>query len=325
MAIATGTYTTYATKGIREQLLDSIYDISPEDTPAMSAMGRTTAKNTKVEWQVDTLAAAADSAVLEGDEYSFATPTATTRVGNYCQINRKTVIVSGTDDAVDKAGRASELAYQLEKRSKELKRDMELAIVGANTASVAGSTTVIRKTGSMSSWLTSNVSRGTDGANGGYNTGTGLTVAATDGTQRAFAEAQIKAVMQSAYANGGKPRIAVMSPFQKSAFSAFAGIAVNRVDNDPARGSEKQLTIMGAADVYKSDFGNLVAVPDNFCRSRTVTLLDPEYAQIAYLRPFLTDKPAKTGDAEKRALLVEWALIVKNEAAHAEIADLTTS
>jgi hypothetical protein len=323
MAIATGTFTTYATNGIREQLLDSIYNISPEDTPAMSAMGRATAKAVKVEWQIDTLAAAADSAVLEGDEYAFTTPAATTRVGNYCQINRKTVIVSGTDDAVDKAGRKSELAYQLEKRSKELKNDMELAIVGANTASVAGSTTVIRKAGSLESWLTSNVSRGSAGANGGYSTGTGLTVAATDGTQRAFAESQIKSVMQSAYSNGGKPRIAIMSPGQKVNFSAFAGIAVNRIDNEAARGSEKQMVIAGAADIYKSDFGNLVAVPDNFCRTRTVTLLDPEYAQIAYLRPFMTDKPAKTGDAEKRVLLTEWTLVVKNQAAMGVIADLT--
>lgn len=323
MAIATGTLTTYATVGIREQLMNSIYNISPEDTPFMSAIGREKATNTKVEWQTDALNAASDSAVLEGDEYAFATPTSTTRPNNYAQINRKTVIVSGTDDAVTKAGRAKETAYQLEKRSKELKTDMELAMVGVNQASVAGAVGVIRRSGSLSSWLTSNVSRGAGGANGGYNTGTGLTVAATDGTQRAFAEAQIKAVMQSAFSNGGKPRIAIMSPGQKVNFSAFAGIAVNRVDNAPAKSSEKQLAIMGAADVYKSDFGNLVATPDIFCRTRDVVLVDPGYAATAFLRPFITDTPAKTGDATKKALLVEWTLVVKNQAAHGIIADLT--
>lgn len=323
MAIATGTFTTYATVGIREQLLDSIYNLSPEDTPIVSAIGKGKAKAVKVEWQTDALAAAGDSSVLEGDDYSYSTPTATARVGNYCQINRKTVVVSGTDDAVDKAGRASELAYQLEKRSKELKRDIEYAIGGVNQASVAGTTTTIRKSGSISSWLTSNVSRGTSGANGGFSSGTGLTVAATDGTQRAFAESQIKAVMQAAFGNGGKPRIAVMSPGQKVNFSGFSGIAVNRIDNDAARGSEKQLVVAGAADIYKSDFGNLMAVPDNFIRTRDVFLLDPEYMEIAYLRPFMTDKPAKTGDAEKRALLVEWTLVVKQEAASGIIADLS--
>ena len=324
MAIATGTLTTYATVGIREQLLNSIYNISPEDTPFMSAIGRDKkAENTKVEWQTDTLAAAADSAVLEGDEYSFATPTSTTRPNNFCQINRKTLIVSGTDDAVKKAGRSKETAYQLEKRAKELKTDMELAMVGANQASVAGSTTVIRRTGSLSSWLTSNASRGAGGANGGYNAGTGLTVAATDGTQRAFAETQIKDVMQSAFTNGGKPRIAIMAPGQKRNFSAFASIAVNRVDNQPARNSEKQLVIAAAADIYKSDFGNVTATPDNFCRARDVFLVDPNYAETRYLRPFITDTPGKTGDATKKVLLVEWTLVVNNQAAHGVIADLT--
>ncbi len=322
MAIATGTFTTYATVGIREQLLDKIYNLSPEDTPGVQALGRSKAKNVKVEWQIDTLAAAADSSVLEGDDYSFATPAATTRVNNICQINRKTVVVSGTDQMVDAAGRADELGYQMEKRSKELKRDIELAVFGVNTASVAGNTTTIRKAGSMLSWLTSNVSRGASGANGGYNTGTGLTVAATDGTKRDFAEAQLKTVMQSAFTNGGKPTIALMAPGQKVNFSAFAGLAANRIDNAPAKKSEQQLAIMGAADVYKSDFGNLTAVADRFARARDVILLDPEYADIAYLRPFTPDKPAKTGDAEKRALLVEWTLIVKNEAAHGVIADL---
>jgi hypothetical protein len=323
MAITTGTFTTYPSIGNREQLLDAIYRISPEETPFMSAIGRKKATATKIEWQTDALAAAAANAQLEGDEYSFSTPTATARVGNFCQISRKEVIISGTEEVIDKAGRKSEIGYQMEKRTAELKRDMEFAFVGSNQASVAGNTTTARRSGSLSSWLTSNVSRGASGANGGYSSGTGLTVAATDGTQRAFAEAQLKTVMQSAFTNGGKPTLAIMSPGQKVNFSAFAGIATNRVDNAPAKSSESQMAIFGAADVYKSDFGNLTAVPDIFSRTRDVYLVDPRYASVAYLRPFTRDVPAKTGDAEKRVVLVEYSLVCDNEAAHGVVADLT--
>jgi len=325
MTIATGTYTTYATVGIREQLLDKIYRISPEDTPGMSMTGRAKATNVKVEWQTDTLAAAAANAQLEGDDYTFSTPSATSRVANFCQISNKKVIVSETDDVVLKAGRRSELGLQMEKRAAELKRDMEFIIFGSNTASVAGNSTTARKLGSVESWITSNVSRGASGANGGFNSGTGLTVAATDGTARAFAEAQIKTVMQSAFQNGGKPKIALCPPGQKVAFSAFTGIAVNRVDNAPAKTSESQLAIIGAADVYKSDFGNLTVVPNPqmVSRTSTVMLIDPKMMSMGFLRPFERQKLAKTGDAEKRAIVVEYTLIVNNEAAHGVIADLS--
>lgn len=321
MAIGTGTLTTYATIGIREQLMDKIFNISPDETPFLSSLGKLKATNVKPEWQTDTLAAASDSSVLEGDLFAYTAPAATVRVNNYCQINRKTQVISGTDDVVNKAGRATETGYQLAKQAKILKTDMELAMIGVNQASVAGTASVIRKSGSMSSWLTSNVSRGAGGANGGFTAG--LTVAATDGTQRAFAEAQIKSVMQSAFSNGGKPTMAFMAPGQKVAFSAFAGIAVNRIDNSPDKKSEGQLAIMGAADVYKSDFGNLTAMPDNFCRARDVYLVDKEYAATAYLRPLKTINPGIDGDAVRKVLLVEWSLIMKNQAAHGVIADLT--
>lgn len=325
MTIATGTYTSYATVGIREQLLDKIYRISPEDTPGMSMIGRTKATNVKIEWQTDTLAAAAANAQLEGDDYTFSTPSATSRVANFCQISNKRVVVSETDDVVLKAGRRSELGLQMEKRTAELKRDMEFVLFGANTASVAGNTTTARLTGSAESWYTSNVSRGASGANGGFSSGTGLTVAATDGTQRAFAETQIKAVMQSAFQNGGKPTIALCPPGQKVNFSAFAGIAVNRIDNAPAKSSESQLAIIGAADVYKSDFGNLTVIPNPqmVSRTRSVHVITPKMMSLAFLRPFERQKLAKTGDAEKRAIVVEYALVVNNEAAHGVVADLT--
>ena len=164
-----------------------------------------------------------------------------------------------------------------------------------------------------------------DDVHGGFSSGTGLTVAATDGDQRAFAETQIKAVMQSAFQNGGKPTIALCPPSQKVNFSAFAGIAVNRIDNAPAKSSESQLAIIGAADVYKSDFGNLTVIPNPqmVSRTRSVHIITPKMMSLAFLRPFERQKLAKTGDAEKRAIVVEYALVVNNEAAHGVVADLS--
>jgi hypothetical protein len=320
MAQLAGTTDTYDLKGLREDLQNTIFMLTPEDTPLISNIGRDKATATKHEWQTDVLAAPDTSnAQIEGDEYVYADRPATVRVGNYTQISRKPVLVTGTLEAVDKAGRASELKYQSIKAGKELKKDQE-AIMLSNQASVAGSNSVARKLGGLAAWLTSNVSRGATGANGGYNTGTGLVVAATNGTQRAFTEAMMKTVWQSAYQNGGNPRIAMLPVGQKSVFSTFAGIAQIRTDVEQNGG---QATIIGGADTYVGDFGKLTTVVNRVQQARDAFLIDPTALKYVTLRPMFVDKPAKTGDAEKRMLVVEYTLRVNNEAAHAVIADLT--
>jgi len=121
--------------------------------------------------------------------------------------------------------------------------------------------------------------------------------------------------------SGGKPTILMLGPFNKQAASAFAGIAEVRYN---VKG-DAPTTIIGAADIYVSDFGNLSIVPNLFQRDRDGWLIDPEYAAIATLRPIQKIDLAKTGDAEKSMLLWEWGLKVDNEAAHGVAADLTTS
>ena len=319
MTIVAGTYTTYASIGNREQLMDSIYNISPTDTPIMTNIGRAKATAKKIEWQTDTLNAPdTTNAQLEGDDFTYTAPAPTSRVGNFNQISRKVLVVSGSEEAIKKAGRKSEIGYQMAKRSEELKKDMEAILFGSNQASLPGNTTTAPLAGSFTSWTKTNVSRGAGGANGGFNTGTGLTVAATDGTTRAFTEPMLKAVMQSAYQNGGKPTGLYLPPSQKIAFSSFAGIAVNRVE----QAKKTQATIVGAADFYVSDFGTLGIIPNRLMRSRDAFLIDPTMLKIAYLRPFMRVVPAQTGDAMKRAILVEYTLVVNNEAAHGVVADL---
>lgn len=317
MAIVTNTFLTYDAKGIREDLADVIYNISPEDTPYLTMSKRFSAKQTLHEWQTDSLADPnSDNAHLEGDEATFDAVSPTTRIGNYAQISRKTVIISGTEEVVDKAGRKSELAYQLAKRSAELKRDME-AICLANQGAVAGNSTTARKTGSVLAFIKSNSSVGTGGANPTWtNIPTGTR---TDGTTRAFTETLLKTVIRSVYESGGTPKVLMVSPAQKQVASTFTGIASTRFNVAGA----KPATIIGAADIYVSDFGNVEIVPNRFMRSRDALVLDPRYCGVFYLRPFRQEKLAKTGDAEKRMLLVEWGVRIGNEKAHGIIADLS--
>lgn len=318
MSQVAGTTDTYALKGQREDLQDAIFMISKADTPFLSNIGRNKAKAVKHEWQTDALAPAdTNNAQIEGDDYTYSARTPTSRVGNICQISRKPVLISGTAEAVDKAGRKSEMKYQAMKAGKEIKKDME-GILLSGQASVVGSSTVARKLGGFAAWLTTNVSRGATGANGGYNTGSGLVTAPTAGTARAFAESQIKDVQQSAFSNGGNPSICMMPVAQKRVFSGFPGIAQQRRDT-----GSKAATIVAAADVYVGDFGKLSAVPNRQYTAGRVFLIDPEMAKLSVLRPMGVDKPSKTGDAEKRMLITEYTLEVGNEAAHGVIDDLS--
>ena len=316
MAIVGNTYTRYSAIGIREDLSNVIYNISPEETPFISNIGRESVKNTYFEWQTDSLAAAsASNAALEGDDISsFTAVTPTSRVGNYTQISTKNVVISGTLEAVDKAGRRSEMTYQLAKLGSELKRDMESALL-ANQSPVAGNTTTARRTAGLPAWIKTNTSFGTGGAD------TSGVAARTDGTQRAFTETLLKTVIQKVWTSGGTPKMLMVGPFNKTAASAFTGIAT-RYRDVPAG---QQAQIIGAADVYVSDFGTVNIVPNRFQRDRDAFVVDPDYASLAVLRPIQKMDLAKTGDAEKALLLVEYGLKVNNEAAHGIVADLTTS
>ena len=315
MAIVANTFQTYQAIGRREDLANTIYNISPSDTPFMSMVGRSKATNTLAEWQTDALDAVAANAKIEGDEYAYSAVTPTVRIGNYTQISTKTVIVAGTQQVVNNAGRDSEMAYQLAKSSKALKRDMESALTG-KVAKAVGATGTARTLGGYETWTTSNVSRG-GGSPAGSGAGNGA--APVDaGTKRAFTETLLKAVIQSAYSSGGDPSVLMVGPFNKGVVSGFAGRTTARQMIDATK-------IQAAADLYSSDFGDFKVIPNRFSREQTGYVIDPEFWSVAYLRDFKQEEVAKTGDAIKRALLVEYTLIAKNQAASGVVADLTTS
>lgn len=326
MAIATNTFTTYDDKRKREEFSDLISNISPEETPFRQMIGRRSVESIHPEWSNDALATPNPAnAVAEGDEYTFGAVTATTRLGTYCQISRKEWIVSETDEAVKKAGQKSELARQKIKKGKELKKDQE-AILLSNQASNAGNAATPRLTGGLPSWLTSNDNRGTGGADGGFNTTTGLTVAATDGTKRAFTKAMMDDIQQKAYNNGGNGKVLMVSPYVKTVFSSF----MSDPSVAPQRMSTKdrgQATIIGAADTYQGDFALYDVVPNRVMGTsaslaRNAFVIDPDMLALGVLRDIREDTPARTGDATKKILITEYCLVVENQAAIGIAADL---
>ena len=316
MAAISNTFTTQTAIGIREELADIIYNISPEETPFISNIKKGKVNNTLYEWQTDDLAAVdlANAAPEGGDITTFTAVTPTVRMQNYAQISTKEVIISDTQEVVNKAGRNSEIAYQIAKKGKELRRDME-AICLSNQGAVS---TATRKTGSMLAIIKTNVNKAASGVNPVYTTLPDDP--RTDHTQRAFTEVILKDVIQQCWVQGANPKMIMVGPKNKQALSAFAGIAAQRYQA-PTSG---QTRIVAGADIYQSDFGELAVVANRFQRDRDAFVLDPEYASIVHLRPFKQRPLAKTGDAEKRQLVVEWGLKVPQEKAHGLAADLTT-
>ena len=325
MAIISNTFTQYDAKGLREDLSDIIYNISPENTPLVSNMSKRRAiSNTLFEWQTDSLASASANAQIDGDDLSsFSAVAATDRLANYSQIMRKDFIIADNlNGAIDEAGRRSEIAYQLAKKGNELKRDMEFNFCGVNQAAVAGSTSAARKTASLSAFIRTNTNKGTGGGDPTVSNGI-VNAARTDassGNQRAFTETILKDVIQQTWTQGGEVSFLMVGPFNKQAVSAFAGIAAQRY-----MAPEGPTTIVGAADVYVSDFGSVSIVPNRFSRERDAYVLDPDLIEMATLRPIQSEELAKTGDATKFMVLAEVGLQVNQEAGLGIAADLTES
>jgi hypothetical protein len=322
MAQPTNSFDSYSVKGVREDLQDKIYMVSPEATPVLSAIRRFTATQRIHEWQRDSLATPnKDNAVIEGDDRTGSSITATERVANTTQLVDKTVIVTSTNEVSKAAGRGSEAKYQKAKAFKELKRDLE-AVILSNNPAVQGNSTTARKAAGLGALLFSNTSHGVGGSTTSHTTGL-ATTAPVAGTNRAFAEPQIKTVMQSIYTNSGEmPSVISMTPSHKAAFSGFTGIASSRFNVTKG----KQAVIVGGADVYMSDFGELTVVP-NYVQAtsnpNTVFVLNPEYAGVAYLQEFQSAPLAKTGHTDKELVFAEATLVVTSEKAHGKLADLT--
>jgi len=332
MAIMTGTSTNFSVDsggGNREDLEDVIHDLFPEDTWALTNLDKVKASAVFHEWLGDSPAAAASNITIEGDDATFATISNPTRYGNYTQIFNKTFLISGTQEKVSKAGRKSENARQALRQMRELKRDVEYALT-RNQAGTAGSATVGRSLGSMESWIGATspsstvatlVVLTTAAASGNYlETASGAPAAPTDtlvGSTAAFTEAALLLALEGAWQNGGETDVILTVPKHKTVMNDFTGIATRNID--VGRSGNQQATIIGAADVYVSSFGVHKIIQHRYMRNQSVLCLDTSLWAIASLRPFTTEKLAKTGDAEKHLIQTELTLVARNWKGNAQV------
>ena len=313
---------------VREDLEDMIWDLFPADTWALTNLDKVTAEATKHEWLLDSLEAATINTQLEGDNASYATVTAPLRYFNFCQISRKNFSIAGTTEAVNLAGRKSEIRRQGMKQMRELKRDMEKALVG-NQAACAGSRTVGRISAGMETWIAS-----TDhGGNGQRSTSTsasstvGFTttgwIAPTDSsTFGGLSQTTFNNMLGDCWTDGGDPRVILTGATYKAAIDGFTSQATRFVDVDTAG----DIPILTSAGIYVSDFGRHTLVLHRYMRSgnpATVLAIDPDYWAVAYLRRPFMEPLAKTGDAENRMIISEFCLVARNPNSSGKIGSLT--
>lgn len=315
MAQPTNTHSTYDHVGRREDLSDIIYDVTPTDTPFLSAIPKGKATSTKHEWLTRSLAAASGSnAVIEGDDADTDAANANVRLFNYTQISDKVARVSGTQEAVNNAGMPRTMAREMEDKMKELKLDVETTLL-QDVAYVAGSDTAARKMAGLSCYVKTNLSKASDAT---AATGDGSD-AYTEGTARALSETLVEAALSTGWTNGAKPSLGILNAFQKRKFASFSGSSTKMSDGDKRK-------VTNNVEVYIDPLGTEIRlVPCRQAPTNTIFFVDPEYLEFTTLRNFFTKDLAKTGDSERKQIIVEYTMEVRNEKAHCAVMDLTTS
>lgn len=328
MAQVTGTTDSYRQAGLREDLFDVISNISPMERPFTANIKRIKANARTHEWLGDTLAAASSNKQIEGDDTTFTTAVTVTRFANTCQIMKKSFIVSGTLEAVDKAGRKSEVKYQLMKAGNELLRDLEWAALSPQVGSAGGSGTA-RQMAGAEAWIPSTDNSG-NGVRGGNADSSGSTAAysspgggvVTDGTNTTLSSTGLLTALGLAWDDGGEPDTIMTNRFQRNKIRGFGNLATNQIQLNKGGEAAK---LIDSVEVYVSDFGKHKLVMNRFMRQETVLCLEMEKWALATLRPMKTEQLAKTGDAEKHQVIMEATVVCRNPDANAKVSDCTTA
>ena len=318
MAQPTNTFDSYDAKGLKEDLEDVIYDVSPEETPFYTACAKVKATNTLHEWQTDTLRSSAVNAHIEGDDTVAEARTATVRLQNYSQIFKNAVVIAGTEDILSKAGRTKEMAYMTMKMAAEQKLDIEKALF-ASQARVIGSSTAARKLAGAPAWLTTNVNF-VSASSGANPNGLGTNTRTDSGAPTAFTQAKFDDVMQDIWASGGKPDTVYLSSFQQNVALGFVGN--NNQRSAVQAGDEK---VVKSMVVYVTPWGTVEFKPTRENRSRDIFIMQDDMWACGVLRGTKSQALSKTGDNEKRQIVTELTLVCRNEKASGGIFDNTTS
>jgi hypothetical protein len=338
-------FETYDSVGIREDLLDVIYNITPTDTPFVSNVGSGSSKGTWHEWQQDSLEAPGDSSVAEAADAAILELTPTIRLGNATQINTKSFQISGSDMVADNAGRGVEMSYQEAKKGLELRKDIEWRCVDGTTGISDDPSADCgydmgtggggkRQAASLLAWIASGEGAMTVGAEGvgnvNYNSAVGGAnpvrdatngpgqVGRTDGTVRTFTEGMLTDVIDQIYLSGGSPDVIMCNTQPKRIISqTFRGSA----DENKQDVSAKR--IINAVDFYESDYGVLAVVPNRYMRQRDVYVLDTDMYAVDYYRPFFSKDLPDNGDYQSKQMLVEWTLKSDEQLSSGGIFDIT--
>lgn len=312
---------------VREQLGDVIYNISPTETPFQTMCSKGNSSTDYKEWLIDSLADADNTnAHIDGDQFAGEAINGAERLGNYHQISKKQIIISRRAEKLTKAGRKSEMSYQIAKKGKELKRDQE-AILTSNQAAVAGNSTTAPKTAGLPAWLKTNTSRGATGTDPTLSSTTyGYpNAAAGDGTDRALSEATLLSIIKACYVSGGNPNCIMVGPTVKQRISNYLFSSTARVATQYQEQGAKPrggITTAGAVDYYVSDFGTLEIIPNRFQREDDVFVLDKSMWELTFIDKFKVEEIAQIGDAKRRHILSDYALISHQEAASGVVADI---
>ena len=315
MAQPSNTHSTYDHIGRREDLGDIIYDVTPTETPFLTAIPKGKATSTKHEWLTRSLAAASGSnAVIEGDDATTDAANVNVRLFNYTQISDKVARVTGTQEAVNNAGMPKTMAREMADKMKELKKDVETTLL-QDVAYVSGNDTLARKMAGLSCYVITNISKA---SNGTAATGDGSD-AYTEGTARALDETLVEAALATGWSNGANPSLGVLNAFQKRKSASFSGSSTKMSDGDKRK-------VTNNVEVYIDPLGTEIRlVPCRQAPTNTIFFVDPEMLEFSTLRDFQTKELAKTGDSERKQILVEYTMEVRNEKAHCAVYDLTTS
>jgi hypothetical protein len=310
MAKVTNAFATYSAAANREDLSNVIANIDPFDTPFQTLAGRRSVNNRTFDWQTESLPAVdASNAKEEGFQLSNSAATATVRLNNNTQISARDATVAGSQEASDAAGKKSEMAHQMALVSKALKRDVESILCGVQARVVGTDAGTARKTRAFEHFVQTNVSSGTSYA---Y---TNETTAVTDGTLRTLTETMFNDVLQTCYSAGAEPTVALVGPAIKRKISAFTGRSGSQI-------AVAKQEVVNSVDVYRSDFGDIKIMPSRWSRSRTISLIDPEFVKVCWFRPYKSVDMAVVGDALTKMIVGEYGLEVTNEKAHGKIADI---
>jgi hypothetical protein len=293
------TYQTFQQVGLKENISDIITNLTPTKTPFQSNIGTEKVHNVLFQWQEDSLRSSAQNAQVEGADPTYITATPTVMRNNVTQILNEAVVVSDTADTVTVYGRAKEMAYQMQKSASQVKRDLELSLVGNAQVLVAGNSTTARKFNSAQQQVaTANI------------TYTGGSIASPVKITEAF----LLTNLQACFTSGAEPSRIMVTPSNSVVVAGFAS-AAGRYRTIPGEKVGDTSGIVNVVNFYVSPFGEQKVEINRFIMAFNTLVYDPKQWSKMILRPWTREALAKTGDATKQMIISEQSLKHKNYAA----------